>query len=146
MLNEFFTNHGEVVFVGILLSLVMLLIISTSRRKSRKERPDPPSIYAPIRGMYVCYQCDTIFNTTQCPKCAEDAVIPLVHLTGCITENDGIAAVINKIQGRGTWKFPVLHDRLPFTLAPASRPESPNGGVSEDPETVSVLRAGNYPD
>lgn len=145
MLNEFFTNHGEVVFVGILLSLVMLLIISTSRRKSRKERPDPPSIYAPIRGMYVCYQCDTIFNTPRCPECNEEAVVPLIHLTGSLIKNERITTVIEKMQGRTTWKLPIFQT-FQDVEAVTPGPEVINGGASEVPVTIAVLSSERGPE
>src|SRR5208337_3057154 len=107
MLNDFFTNHGSVIFLSILLLVVLSGLIS-SRKKSRKERPDLPFIFAPIRGMYVCYQCDTIFNTVRCPKCNEGAVIPLVHLTGSVIEDERVAAVLGRLQRRSTWKLPTF--------------------------------------
>jgi hypothetical protein len=139
MLNDFFTNHGYVIFFSILFFLVLSGIIS-SRKKYRRERPDPPSIFAPIRGMYVCYQCDTIFNTARCPECDEEAVIPLIHLTGSIIEDKRVAAVIGKLEGRGAWKLPVFQT-LPDgqAVASASRPKASNGSASEIPATIEVL-------
>jgi hypothetical protein len=46
------------------------------------DREDPEMICAPIHGLFVCHQCDTVFNTRICPNCREDAMIPLVNLTG----------------------------------------------------------------
>jgi hypothetical protein len=37
-----------------------------------------------IHGMFICYQCDTIFTTAYCPGCNEPAAIPLVRLTGSL--------------------------------------------------------------
>ncbi len=140
MLNEFITNHGPVIFLGLLLLLVLSGIIF-SGKKSRTEKPDPPSIFAPIRGMYVCYQCDTIFNTAQCPLCNEDAAIPLIHLTGSILENDRLAAVMEKLQGRSTWKLPTFQAfEEGQEVAPGYMPEVSNGGASEVPMTISALR------
>ncbi len=139
MLNDFFTNHGSVIFLSVLFFLVLSGLIS-SRKKSRQERPDPPFIFAPIRGMYICYQCDTIFNTVRCAECNEEAIIPLIHLTGSIIEDKRAAAVIGKLQGRSTWKLPTfqtLQDGQ--AVASASRPEAPNGGASEVPVTIEVL-------
>src|SRR5271157_5852608 len=96
MLNNFLTNHGLVTF-PVLLFLLVLSGIIASRKKPRKERPDPPFIFGPIRGMYVCYQCDTIFNTPRCPECLAEAALPLIHLTGSITEDERVAALIRKM-------------------------------------------------
>jgi hypothetical protein len=139
MLNDFYTNHGSAIFIGLFLSLFLSLIISSSRKKTRKERPDPPTISGPIRGMYVCYQCDTIFNTDQCPMCGEEAVVPLIHLTGSIMEDERVAVVISKLQKGITWKLPTFHDGQPIAEASASRPKSTNGGASEVPVTLSSL-------
>jgi hypothetical protein len=142
MLNEVYTNHGSAIFLGTLLCFVLFCILS-SGRKSRKEKPDPPSLFAPIHGMYVCYQCDTIFNTAQCPICGEEAAIPLVHLTGSITEHESLAVVIGKLQEHSTWKLPTFPARQAIILAPPPGPKSSNGGVSEVPRT---LRDSNYLD
>src|SRR5208283_4667647 len=105
MLSELFANHGESVFI-VALIWVVLLGVTFSGRKSRKERPDPPSIFGPIRGMYVCYQCDTIFNTPQCPVCEEEATIPLIYLTGSVMQHERLTAMISRPQERGTLKLP----------------------------------------
>ncbi len=136
MLNELFTNHGSVIILSTIILLVFSGLIS-SRKRYRKERPDPPIISAHIHGMYVCYQCDTIFNTPQCPECNEEAVIPLIRLTGSILENEGIAAVMGKLQERSTWKLPTFQDRQ--AVAPASGSEVYNGGASEVPVTIEVI-------
>lgn len=139
MLNDFFTNHGPVMFISILVFLVLFGLVS-SRKKSRQERPDPPFIFAPIRGMYICYQCDTIFNTVRCPECNEEAIIPLIHLTGSITEDKRVAAVVAKLQRRSTWKLPTLQTfQDGQAVASASRPEASNGAASEIPVTIEVL-------
>jgi len=125
-LNALFTNHGSAIFLGTLLCIVLVGVISR-RQKPREERPDPPEIFAPIRGMYVCYECDTVFNTIRCPKCNEDAVIPLVHLTGSIEEDKRIASVVAKLQEHSTWNLPVFQDKQVVALAPPCRPEPSNG-------------------
>ncbi len=130
MLSELFTNHSQAAFIVILLWVVLLGVIF-SRSKSRKERPDPPSIFGPIRGMYVCYQCDTIFNTAQCPTCFEEAMIPLIQLTGSVIQNERLAAMIDRLQVRSTWELPTFHDGETDTPTPASRPEPVNGGAYE---------------
>jgi hypothetical protein len=92
--------------------------------------------------MYICYQCDTIFNTVRCPQCGEQAVIPLIQLTGNIIENEGVAAVIGKLQGRSTRKLSTFQ---PFperqAISAASRPEASNGGSSKVPVTIAVLKS-----
>ena len=140
MLNELLTNHGGAAFVVILLGVVLLGVLF-SRRRSRSERPDPPSIFGPIRGMYVCYQCDTVFNTTQCPVCHEEATIPLIHLTGSVILNDRLTALMDRLQERSTWKLPTFAESEAAAAAPSSRLESPNGGASEVPLTVALLRS-----
>ena len=142
MINELFTNHGWEIFSGTFFCLVLIFILP-SGRKSLKERPGPPSFFAPIHGMYVCYQCDTIFNTARCPTCGEEAAIPLVHLTGSITEHESLAVVIGKLQEHSTWKLPTFPARQAIILAPPPGPKSSNGGVSEVPRT---LRDSNYLD
>lgn len=142
MLNGFFTNYGSAIFVGILLCVTLSHVISSSR-KSRKEKPDPEPVFASIHGMYVCYQCDTIFNTPQCPKCNEDAVIPLVHLTGSVIEDERVTAILDKLQQHNSWKIPAFQEGQAVTLlhAPSSKPESSNGGASEAPVKLSAIRA-----
>jgi len=130
MLSELFTNHSQAAFVIILLWVVLLGVIF-SRRKSRKERPDPPCIFGPIRGMYVCYQCDTIFNTPQCPTCNEEAAIPLIHLTGSIIQNERLTAMIDRLQVRSTWILQISQDGETDTPTPALRPEAVNGSAYE---------------
>jgi hypothetical protein len=146
MLNELFANHGSSIFIGILLCLVILLVLSASRKKSRQERPDSPPIFGPIRGMYVCYACDTIFNTARCPTCAEEAVIPLVQLTGTIAEDDRIAVVISKLREPGPYRLPALRDIKTIAPAPALMPEPTNGSASQDPAALSALRAWTHPE
>jgi hypothetical protein len=138
MLSELIANHGETALIVILLWVVLSGVIF-SRRKSRKERPDPPSIFGPIRGMYVCYQCDTIFNTAQCPECHEEARIPLIHLTGSVLQNERLTAVIRELQERSTLKLPIFQKSDADTPAHAARPEPVNGGASEVPLTLSLL-------
>jgi hypothetical protein len=145
MLNELYTNYGSGIFLGTLFCIVLLIAVSV-RKKPRKERPDPPSIFGPIRGMYVCYQCDTIFNTVRCPGCNEDAVIPLVHLTGSILEDNRVASVISKLKERSAWEMPSFQDKQTATLEPASMLVSSNGGVSKVPLPVSVLRSERGPE
>ena len=126
MLNEIYAHHGWTIVLGTLVCIVLLGAISL-REKPRKLRPEPPAIFGPIRGMYVCYQCDTVFNTIRCPKCNEEAVIPLVHLTGSIVEDKRITPVIGKLQEYGGWKLPALEDKQLVLLEPACRPKSSNG-------------------
>jgi len=136
-------NNGLIIFPGLLFLLVLSGVIS-SRKKSRKEKPDPPSIFGPIRDMFVCYQCDTIFNTTRCPGCNEEAVIPLIHLTGIVLDDERVAAVIDKLQNHRTWKLPafqVLQGEQPVMPEPASRKKPPNGSAPEVPMSISVLEA-----
>ena len=140
MLSEFVTNHGEAAFVVILLWVVLLGVIF-SRRKSRKERLDPPSIFAPIRGLFVCYQCDTIFNTPQCPVCEEEAAIPLIHLTGSVIQNERLSTLIDRLQERGTMKLPIFQYADVEVPEAPSRLEPTNGGASELPLTLSLLRS-----
>jgi uncharacterized alpha/beta hydrolase family protein len=132
MLSELITNHGQTALIVILLWVVLLGVI-LSRKKSRKDRPDPPSIFGPIRGMYVCYQCDTIFNTAKCPKCYEEAMIPLVQLTGSVIQNERLTAMISRLQGSSTLKLPIFQNSHVETPTPASRPEPVNGDASEVP-------------
>jgi hypothetical protein len=139
MVNEFISNHGWVIFISAIFLLVLSRFISLSN-KYREGKPDPPMIFGPIRGMYVCYQCDTIFNTLRCPGCNEEAVIPLIHLTGSIIENERVAAVVGKLQGSSAWKmptFPTFQDGQ--AVKPASRPGASNGGASEVPVRLAVL-------
>ena len=130
MLSELFTNHGESAFIVALIGVVLLGVIF-SRRKSRKERPDPPSIFGPIRGMFVCYQCDTIFNTDQCPRCHTEAMIPLIKLTGSVIQNERLNAMIDRLQVRSTWEMPAFEDSETDAPTPAPRPEAVDGGVYE---------------
>jgi len=140
MLSELFSNHGSAICLGILLCLVVWRVISSSRKSRKKIPVDPPSIFGPIRGMYVCYQCDTIFNTTQCPGCYEDAVIPLIHLTGSIMEDERVAAVIGRLQERNGWKLWNFQDGQKVTLAPASMPASSNGDAPAITVRLPALR------
>jgi hypothetical protein len=139
MLNEFFTDHGFVIFLSVTFLLVLSSFISFNKRY-RGEKPDPPMIFGPIRGMYVCYQCDTIFNTCRCPKCNEEAIIPLIHLTGSVLENEKVAAVIGKLQGSSAWKVPTFQTfQEGQAVTPASRRKGSNGGASEAPVTIAAL-------
>ena len=130
MLRELFTNHGQVTFIVILLWVVLMGVIF-SRKKPRKERPDPPSLFGPIRGMYVCYQCDTIFNTPQCPVCEEVARIPLHHLTGSVIENERLATVIDRLQVSSTWELPAFQESGTDILMPEFRQRVVNGSAYE---------------
>jgi uncharacterized alpha/beta hydrolase family protein len=132
MEREFFTNHIQVVFLGALL-LTVLVGVTFPRKNRQKEKPDPPVIFGSIRGMYVCYQCDTIFNTAQCPRCYEEAMIPLIHLTGSVMQNESLTAMISRLQEHRTLKVPLLQDSDADTPAPASRREPVNGDASEVP-------------
>ncbi len=137
MQNEFFTNHIQAFFLGTLLLTVLAAIIYP-RKKNKKEKPDPPVIFGSIRGMYVCYQCDTIFNTLKCPVCNEEAVVPLIQLTGSIIEDGRVAAVVGKLQRCSTRKLPPLlafQDEHAVLPAPASKPA--NGDATEVPATVA---------
>ena len=139
MVNEPFTNYGSAIFLGAFLCIVLTIAISL-RKESRREKPDPPFIFGPIRGMYVCYQFDTIFNTPRCPECLEEAVIPLIRLTGSLIEDERVGAVIGKLQGRSTWKLPIFQTfQDGQAVTPASWPEASNGGASEIPMTIEVL-------
>jgi hypothetical protein len=139
MLSEFFTDHGSVIFICVLFLLILSRV--PFGNKSRRERPDPPVISGHIHGMYICYQCDTIFNTPRCPECGEEAVVPLVRLTGSIMENERITAVIGKLQGRSTRKLPTFQTFQDVEAAtPAPRPEVANGGASEVPVSIAVIR------
>ena len=135
MLNELYAHHGSAIFLGTLICVVLLGAISL-RKKPRKQRPEPPAIFGPIRGMYVCYQCDTVFNTPQCPTCHEEATIPLIHLTGSIAQNDRFTAMIDKFQEHNVCKLPAFEDKRVGVLEPARRPKSSNG-VSEGAVTLS---------
>jgi len=124
---QFFTNYIETFLLGVLLFLVLLGLIALSKKKRQREKYDPPFIFGSIRGMYVCYQCDTIFNSPRCPGCDEEAVVPLVQLTGSIIEDERVAAVVSKLQGRNTWKLLIAQTdlgRQANVRAPASRLES----------------------
>ena len=139
MLNEFFTDHGYMMFFSVIFFLVLSSLISFKRRY-REEKPDHRMIYGPIRGMYVCYQCDTIFNTLRCPKCNEEAIVPLIHLTGSVLQTEKVTAVISKLQTSSTWKIPAfqtLQDGEAVT--PASRPKASNGAASKVPVKIPVL-------
>jgi hypothetical protein len=131
MLNELYAHHGSAIFLGTLICVVLLSAILSLRKKPRKDRPEPPAIFGPIRGMYVCYQCDTVFNTPQCPTCREEATIPLIHLTGSIVQNDRFTAMIDRLQVRSTWTFPTHQDAETDPPAPEPRPEAINDGVYE---------------
>jgi|GEM_PF-6575552 hypothetical protein len=138
MVNELFKDHALVIFISVMFLLVLARLISLSK-KSREEKPDLPFLFGPIRGMYVCYQCDTIFNMLRCPVCDEEAILPLIHLTGSILENERVAAVIGKMQGRSTWKAPTLQTfQDGQAVTPASRPRASNGGASEVPVTIAA--------
>jgi hypothetical protein len=134
-LSELYIDHGSAIFIGTLLCTVLAGVMF-SRKKPRLERPEPPAIFGPIRGMYVCYQCDTIFNTTRCPRCKEDAAIPLVQLTGSIEEDKKLSSVIGKLKDPGAWKLPAFPDKQMVALAPACKPQSKNG-ASEVPMGLS---------
>ena len=130
MLSELLTNHGEAAFIVVLLGVAFLGVL-LSRRKSRSEKPDPPSIFGPIRGMYVCYQCDTVFNTAQCPVCHEEATIPLIHLTGSVILNERLTAMMGRIKERSAWNSQTIGESEAATPVPASRPATSNGAATE---------------
>jgi hypothetical protein len=46
------------------------------------EHTELRAVTASIHGLYICHQCDVIFNTAYCPSCGEEGMIPLVRLTG----------------------------------------------------------------
>lgn len=104
MQAEISMNPVQMIFLGVLFFLVLSSLICSQKKRGRRERPDPVIIYGPIRAMYVCYQCDTIFNSSRCPRCNEEAVVPLIQLTGSIMEDERIAAVVGRLQGPGTRK------------------------------------------
>ncbi|MDA8306521.1 MAG: hypothetical protein M0Z81_06820 [Deltaproteobacteria bacterium] len=132
MLNGLFTHYASVIFVGAVLAFALSRVLSYGKNSRRKEKSDPPAIFGPIRGMYVCYQCDTIFNTVECPVCHEEALIPLVHLTGSITEDERVAAVTNRLSSRGDWKLQAIENEQQVQPAPAPQ-SSNNGDASEVP-------------
>lgn len=135
MLSGLFTQYASAAFIVAVVALVLSRLAFSGKKSRRKEKPDPPAIFGPIRGMYVCYQCDTIFNTTQCPGCHEEAAIPLIHLTGSIMEDVRVAAVTNRLKVRANWKLPSLQNEQAIQPAPAVAPvpNSSNGDASEVP-------------
>jgi hypothetical protein len=135
MMSELITNHVSAIFLGILITLVLTRIIA-SAKKSRKEKLDPPFIFGPIRGMYVCYQCDTIFNSVRCPACNEEAIIPLIYLTGSISQDERVANVIRRLREPVVLKLSTFQKGQPIIAEPESRPEPLNGGVSEIPDGI----------
>ncbi|MGC8491064.1 MAG: hypothetical protein ACP5SH_04930, partial [Syntrophobacteraceae bacterium] len=136
MLSELFTNHGSAVFMVAFTAFVLSCVMASGRKFRRKEKLDPPPIFGPIRGMYVCYQCDTIFNTALCPNCNEEASIPLIHLTGSIQEDERVAAITNRIKTRGDWKLSLPRGEQ---AVPASLPNPANGNGKDSSEVPVTL-------
>jgi hypothetical protein len=137
MINGLFTHYASGIFMGAVFVFALSRVVSSSGRYSRRrEKPDPPSIFGPIRGMYVCYQCDTIFNTTQCPQCHEEASIPLIHLTGSVLEDERVASVLRGLNARTNWKLPPFQNEQAVQPAPASVAETSNGEASEVPVRI----------
>ncbi len=130
MLIGFFSHCALAIFLLAFLSLATAGVVSLGKKSRGKDRPDPPAIFAPIRGMYVCYQCDTIFNTAQCPGCHEDALIPLIHLTGTLMENERVSAVAVRLKEHAVRRFPAPESQLSACL-----PTPPNGDASKVPMT-----------
>ena len=133
MLNVLFTNYDSAIFIGAVLVFVFFLALFSGKKGRRKEKGDPPAIFGPIRGMFVCYQCDTIFNTTLCPVCHEEASIPLILLTGSIVEDERVAAVTNRLKARANWKLTPL--QIEQAIHPASVANSSNGDAPVVPVT-----------
>lgn len=133
MLNGLLTNYASELFIVTALGLILWRIVAANRRAQRKEKPDPPAIYGPIRGMYVCHQCDTIFNTTYCPGCHEEAVVPLINLTGSILEDENVAAIVSRLKARANWKPASVPSEQAVQAAPAALPKAANGDASEVP-------------
>lgn len=136
MLNGLFTHCASEIFIGAVLAFALTRVISSGANSRRKEKPDPPAVFGPIRGMYVCYQCDTVFNTAQCPGCREEALIPLIHLTGSIVEDGRVAAVANRLNARANSKQALLQNEQVVQPLPASLPESSNGNGAEVPVRI----------
>jgi len=84
--------NSEMLIKYVIPVILTLFVAYTIRKTSRtkwtryNESMDTNILYGPIRGMFVCYECDTIFNTPMCPECHEEAVIPLIRLTGSVTD------------------------------------------------------------
>ncbi len=133
MLNGLFTHYASEIFIGAVLAFALTRAISSGGKSRRKEKPDLPAVFGPIRGMYVCYQCDTVFNTAQCPGCREEALIPLIHLTGSIEEDGRVVAVAKRLSARVNSKRAPLQNEQVVQPSPASLPESSNGGGAEVP-------------
>lgn len=129
MISGLFTNYGSAVFIVAFTAFILSCVMASGRKFRRKEKPDPVPIFGPIRGLYVCYQCDTVFNTAQCPNCHEEAAIPLIYLTGSILEDERVVAITNRIKTRGDWKLSLPQGEQP---APASLPNPSNGKDSSE--------------
>lgn len=133
MLDGLLNHYASVILIVAALALVLSRILAASRRARRRERPDPEAIFGPIRGMYVCYQCDTVFNTAYCPGCHEEAVVPLINLTGSILESENVVAIVSRIKARTNWKLAAVPSEQAIQAAPASLPKPANGDASEAP-------------
>ncbi|MDR3569997.1 MAG: hypothetical protein P4L43_18395 [Syntrophobacteraceae bacterium] len=137
MVGGLFTHYALEIFMGAVFVFALSRIVSSGRNYRRREKPDPPAIFGPIRGMYVCYQCDTIFNTTQCPGCYEEASIPLIYLTGSIMEDERVRAVARRLNTRANRKpAPLQNEQTVVPPAPASVAQSANGEASEVPVRI----------
>ena len=136
MLDGLFTHYASKIFIGAVLTFALSRFVACGKKKRRKEKPDPAAIFGPIRGMFVCYQCDTVFNTSQCPGCHEEGSIPLIHLTGSILEDERVAAVANRMNGRPGRKAASFNNELMVQPGQAPVPEAPNGDASEVPVRI----------
>jgi hypothetical protein len=134
MLSRFFSQYASAIFIVAVLAFALARSVSGVKRSGRKEKPDPPPVFGPIRGMYVCYQCDLIFNTARCPGCQEEALIPLIHLTGSIQEDERVSAVTKRIGPNGSRNLSVLPRQQP--VQPVALTNSTNGDSAEVPVRI----------
>jgi hypothetical protein len=135
MLKGLFSEYATAVFMAAVLAFAIARVVSSGKNSRRREKPDPVPVFGPIRGMYVCYQCDTIFNTAQCPYCREEASIPLIHLTGSLLEDERVSVVTRRIDVRAGRNLPALQNELAAT-APATALKPANGDGSGVPVRI----------
>ncbi|MGC9197009.1 MAG: hypothetical protein ACP5IL_16380 [Syntrophobacteraceae bacterium] len=134
MLSQFFSQYSSAILIVAVLAFALARSVSGVKRSRRREKPDPAPVFGPIRGMYVCYQCDLIFNTAQCPGCQEEAKVPLIHLTGSILEDERVSAVTNRISPSGSRNLPALPRQQP--VQPVALTNSSNGDSAEVPVRI----------